>query len=60
MNKRTRIVPAIGLILVIGNLIIGHYTSASNMTDFIRGLVLGIGIALMIVPFIKKKLRRAV
>jgi predicted MFS family arabinose efflux permease len=47
--------PAIGLVLVSSNLIIGHYATSSGIIDFIRGLAVGIGFVFIVFPFIKKK-----
>jgi hypothetical protein len=57
MNKQNsrKALPSIGLVLVCSNLIIGHYATSSGIIDFIRGLVVGVGIAFIVFPFIKKK-----
>lgn len=53
--SKKKLFPAIGLVLISGNLITGHYIAGSNFVDFMRGLAVGIGIAFLIFPFIKKK-----
>jgi hypothetical protein len=58
LNKKKQF-PVLGVVFLSSNFIIGHYAAASDLVDFIRGLVVGIGIAFMIFPFLKKKAKIA-
>ncbi len=55
MDKRRKILPLIGMIFISSNFLIGELAPKSNITDFIRGLLAGMGLIFILFPFIKRK-----
>jgi hypothetical protein len=58
MNKKTRIFSALGLICVSGGLIIKHMSAPSHTIDFIRGLLLGLGIVFLVFSMITNRTKK--
>ncbi len=52
-EKRFTLIP-IGLLCTSGSLIASHYT---NVPDFIKGFLMGIGIALMLLSIMSKEFK---
>jgi hypothetical protein len=55
-NKKSRNrMMGVGLLLMCSNRIIGHFAPHTNLVEFIKGFMIGLGLVLVIAAFIKHK-----